>query len=318
MTLSDQPLFTVIVPNYNMEKFVKMSLQSVLDQTFTDFELLVIDNRSTDGSIKEITSLVDPRIRLFEEVCNIGMYTNLNVAVMLAKGKYIKVLCSDDIMHPQCLEVLAKTLEKEPIRELPLYIGYEMLVGKRGEEPPDSWREKDLTVDINPTKSDIRTGIATGLPNFCVDADAFRKFGGFGLSDAKKDFSRDMLQMGLFSEKCSCIMLDLDLSFERAHPGQNRYSMNKRWQLNEMYFLAEQTGTLNTPEGKVAIKTLAGHHLASSLKYLASGQGFGFLTHTLFFSMRKKLLGSTYFNSFINRAFGLKQKKSRRELAATA
>lgn len=301
MSESTQPLFTVIIPNYNMGKWVKDSITSVLNQTYADFELIVIDNCSTDQSREEIASIKDSRLKSYTQVSNIGMYANLNVALMLAKGKYIKIHCSDDVLHPQCLSVLEAAIHKLPASSKPFYIGYEMLVGEKGESCPDAWYQKNLLNDLQIAETSIHKGIATGLPNVCVDAAAFRDFGGFGTPDPQRDFSRDMLRLGLFSEHCHCVTVALPLSFERAHEGQSRYSMSKQWQLNEMYLLKDSTGALDTPVGKVAIRTLAGHHLASSLKAIASGKGFGYLIHTLSFSFKKQLIGTVYFKAFVGR-----------------
>ncbi|MEI8023594.1 MAG: glycosyltransferase [Actinomycetota bacterium] len=100
----DAPQITVAMPVYNGEGYVNLAIQSVLNQTYSDFELLIVDNCSTDGTLKVIKAFSDPRICLHINSANLGMVGNWNRSVELATGKYIKFLSHDDLLDPTCLE----------------------------------------------------------------------------------------------------------------------------------------------------------------------------------------------------------------------
>ncbi len=101
--LMTQPQITVALPVYNGEQYIALAIKSVLAQTFIDFELLILDNCSTDNTLDIIKTFNDPRIRLIINPKNLGMIGNWNLAVSLATGKYIKILSHDDLLAPGCL-----------------------------------------------------------------------------------------------------------------------------------------------------------------------------------------------------------------------
>ncbi len=107
------PTFSVIVPVYNVEEYVAECLDSALAQTYRDFEILVIDDGSTDGSsaIIERYAAKDARIRIIRQQ-NRGLSCARNVGVASAKGHYCLFLDSDDVIHPQLLEICHHFLRK--------------------------------------------------------------------------------------------------------------------------------------------------------------------------------------------------------------
>lgn len=98
------PEISVIIPMYQAAKFIERAVNSVLSQSFRDFELIVIDNCSQDDSYALVEKIRDERIRLFKNEENIGLNGSLNKGLSLAKGTYIKFLCADDMLRPNCLE----------------------------------------------------------------------------------------------------------------------------------------------------------------------------------------------------------------------
>lgn len=110
------PAVTVALTAYNRERYIASSIESVLAQTFQDFELLIVDNQSTDRTVaiaKEYAAR-DRRIRLVVNERNIGQFGNRNLAASLAAGRFVKYHDSDDLMYPHCLEVMVRLLEAEP------------------------------------------------------------------------------------------------------------------------------------------------------------------------------------------------------------
>ncbi len=102
--ISSSPLVSVCIPVYNCEKFIGSAIDSVLSQTFRDFELLIVDDCSTDGTSHIVKQYHDPRIRYVVNDANLGLSGNWNKALSLALGSYIKILCDDDVLYPDCLK----------------------------------------------------------------------------------------------------------------------------------------------------------------------------------------------------------------------
>jgi glycosyltransferase involved in cell wall biosynthesis len=108
------PEVTVLMPVYNGEKYLRESIESILNQTFKDFEFLIINDGSTDGSvlIVEEYKVKDPRIRLVHNKVNMNIIPTLNRGIELAHGKYIARMDCDDIALPKRLEKQVKFMEK--------------------------------------------------------------------------------------------------------------------------------------------------------------------------------------------------------------
>ena len=106
------PKVSVILPVYNCEQYIFETIQSVLKQTFSDFELLVVDDCSTDNTVKIIKEFNDSRINLIIKEKNSGYTDSLNYAVALAKGEYIARMDGDDVCMPNRFEKQVAFLEK--------------------------------------------------------------------------------------------------------------------------------------------------------------------------------------------------------------
>lgn len=105
------PILSVCIPVYNCRKHIAQAVDSVLAQTFSNFELIVIDNCSDDGTYELLSGYTDPRIRLLRNETNIGACGNWNRALKEASGRYIKILCADDLLYPDCLELQLAVME---------------------------------------------------------------------------------------------------------------------------------------------------------------------------------------------------------------
>lgn len=112
--IQEEPLITVIMPVYNSCKWIKSSIDSILNQTFKDFTLLVINDGSTDNSEHIILSYNDTRIKYLKNANNIGLTQSLNKAVKLTTTKYIARMDADDIAHPERLMLQFEFMEKNP------------------------------------------------------------------------------------------------------------------------------------------------------------------------------------------------------------
>ena len=104
----DFGLVSIIMPNYNSEKYVEETINSVLSQTYQNWELLFVDDCSTDKSLELVRAFNDERIKIFQNETNSGAAASRNYALREAKGKWIAFLDSDDLWMP---EKLSKQLE---------------------------------------------------------------------------------------------------------------------------------------------------------------------------------------------------------------
>src|SRR4030043_1639450 len=100
------PFFTVVIPTYNRSAFLKEALQSVLDQTFQDFEVLVIDDHSTDNTKEVVESFYDDRITYILNDRARGGAGTRNAGIFRARGEWVAFLDDDDIWLPKRLDLL--------------------------------------------------------------------------------------------------------------------------------------------------------------------------------------------------------------------
>jgi glycosyltransferase involved in cell wall biosynthesis len=109
-----EPSISVVMPVYNAQAFLSEAIQSILDQTFTDFECIILNDGSTDRSLEIIQSFKDPRIRAVDNDQNIKIVRTLNKGISLAKGKYIVRMDADDICLPERFKTQFNFMEENP------------------------------------------------------------------------------------------------------------------------------------------------------------------------------------------------------------
>lgn len=107
------PVVSVCVPTFNYGRFLPQCLGSVLAQTYSDWELIICDDQSTDETEAIVAryAVIDGRIRYLKNEVRLGMSANLRRVADLGEGSYLKILCSDDWIDPSCLEVLVDLME---------------------------------------------------------------------------------------------------------------------------------------------------------------------------------------------------------------
>lgn len=111
-----EPLISIVIPAYNAEKYISQTLDSVLAQTYTNYEVIVIDDCSRDSTADILSCYAskDSRIRVLKNEQNCGVSYTRNRAVSLANAKWIAFVDSDDIWDPEKLELQVKLLQKKP------------------------------------------------------------------------------------------------------------------------------------------------------------------------------------------------------------
>jgi glycosyltransferase involved in cell wall biosynthesis len=113
--MSTIPKVSVLIPTYNYARFLDETIQSVLNQTFTNFELTIVDNCSTDNTEEVVKKyLTDKRVSFYRNETNVGLVGNWNKCLEYARGEYIKFLCADDKLHPKQLEKFIAIMEAHP------------------------------------------------------------------------------------------------------------------------------------------------------------------------------------------------------------
>ena len=110
----ENPLVTVGMPIYNAGRYLRAAVLSLIKQSFTSWELILIDDASTDGSMNSILDVVDPRIRIIAGVENRGLAMRLNEVIGLARSKYFARMDQDDICHPERFERQVAFLSSHP------------------------------------------------------------------------------------------------------------------------------------------------------------------------------------------------------------
>lgn len=105
-----KPLISIVLPVYNRPTVIN-TINSVLNQTYSNFELIIVDNASTDSTVSEIRKINDERIKLYINEVNKGQTFSLNRGLVLANGKYIARIDSDDLMYPTRIEDQVTFLE---------------------------------------------------------------------------------------------------------------------------------------------------------------------------------------------------------------
>jgi glycosyltransferase involved in cell wall biosynthesis len=108
------PLFSVVIPAYNQAEFLPMTIQSVLDQTLPDFEIVIVNDASPDNTTEVVQQIKDPRIRLIIHEENKRLPATRNTGMRSARGKFIALLDADDLFHPDKLKIHSEYLFKNP------------------------------------------------------------------------------------------------------------------------------------------------------------------------------------------------------------
>jgi glycosyltransferase involved in cell wall biosynthesis len=212
--MNHSPLISVLMTAYNREQYIGAAIESVMAQTFTDFELLIVDDRSTDGTraAAEQYARQDPRIRLVVNDRNLTDYVNRNHAAQLARGQYLKYLDSDDLMYPWCLATMVGPLAKEPRAGFALSMGW-------------SWPGGPCPMLLTPRMCYQREFLGFGMfmcgpPSALFRADVFRQLGGF----PEMGVGSDHIFWLKACARVNVLLLPADLFWYRSHPGQEFHS----------------------------------------------------------------------------------------------
>ena len=130
----NNPLVSICIPCYNAADFIAETIQSVLDQTYQNIEIIICDDRSTDNTLDVVRRFEDKRIQLYENEKNLGCSGNYNRVLSYAKGKYTKLLCADDIITPTCIEKQMMAFEKHADKNIAMVTAYKYVINEKGKK----------------------------------------------------------------------------------------------------------------------------------------------------------------------------------------
>lgn len=167
------PYFSVVIPLYNKQNYIAGTLQSVLAQTFTDFEIIIINDVSTDNSLAVAQKFSDSRIKIIKHPLNKGLSASRNTGIKNAEASFVAFLDADDIWKPQFLE---------KIHELTLSFPNVDLFGTKYEEiyPGDIIIEHTFKIDTGIIENFFRQNLKQPIycpSSLCVRKNAFQKTG---------------------------------------------------------------------------------------------------------------------------------------------
>jgi glycosyltransferase involved in cell wall biosynthesis len=109
-----QPLVSICIPTYNVERTVMSTLRSILNQTYGNLAILVVDNASTDNTLNLLAQVTDPRLTIYKNEKNIGAEANFSRCIELASGEYIAIFHADDLYLPNMVEKQVRVLQDNP------------------------------------------------------------------------------------------------------------------------------------------------------------------------------------------------------------
>jgi len=132
------PELSIIMPLFNTGRYAGDAVQSLLSQSFSDFELIVVDDASTDGSAEVIRSFRDPRINMLTNEKNQGIAISRNIGLRAATGKYIAPFDSDDMAMPQKFEKQVDFLKRNP--DFGMVGSWAKLIDGDGNTLPKKWK----------------------------------------------------------------------------------------------------------------------------------------------------------------------------------
>jgi glycosyltransferase involved in cell wall biosynthesis len=207
----ENPTVSILVTVYNREAYLEQTLRSILASSFSDFEVVVVDDCSTDQSLKIAESIakVDDRIRLIRNNENLGDYSNRKKAASLAKGVFLKYVDSDDLIYPHALQVMVDAMEKNP------NTGFALSHSLPEDDEPYPWV---LTPEESYRKHFLGRGcFGCGPSGAIIRKAAFDEVGGF------RPEWRVLSDLDLWlrlAARWSCVLMPPGLVWWRRHGGQ--------------------------------------------------------------------------------------------------
>lgn len=227
---SQIPVITIILSVYNGGDYLKQSVSSVLRQTLTAFEFLVMDDCSTDDSLQYLEGIKDVRIKLFRGDKNRGLFSCLNTLISNSHTNLIKLWSQDDIMYSDCLEKVVTFHDKHPEVGFS-YTGRDMIneVGEIRETGVVDNTPEIISTDLHARIAYFTGSIAGNIANVCINKNALDRV---GLFNEQMKISADFDMWVRLAEHYETGFIREKLIQLRDHSGQ--LSRNEKYYINHV------------------------------------------------------------------------------------
>ena len=245
-------LVSVLMTAFNREKYISEAIESVLSSTYQNFELIIVDDCSSDNTVSIANSFAikDNRISVYINERNLGDYPNRNRAASYSKGKYLKYLDSDDTMQPDCLEIMVNGMEANP--ECAFGVSSRSLQNTQIHQPTEAYQihffQRGI-LDISPSGSIIRN-------------DVFNAENGFWELRCVSDFEF-WFRLAL---KFPMIEFQKDLIFWREHEEQEIHLGNEEYLKHSLKILSEKISKSNLSSNDK--KTILSRYKKNTMRFL--------------------------------------------------
>lgn len=266
--MKEQPTVSVLMTAFNREKYIAESIESVLASTYTNIELIIVDDCSIDNTVNIAKSYKekDARVKLYVNEQNLGDYGNRNKAASYAKGKYLKYLDSDDTIYPWGLYAMVCCMEKYP------EAGYGLIaLGiKTRDKLPLLFSPIQTYYAFYFEGALILSGPSGGI----IRRDVFENVNGF----SSKPFISDTEFWLKMSKMYSMVAMPLDLVWWRQHEEQQIKYENKNKEIEAQRYNTFLNALLdkNCPFKEIyksnAIRNLKNRYARNILIYFSKGQ----------------------------------------------
>ena len=253
------PIVSVLMTSFNRERYISEAIESVLSSSVIDFELIIVDDCSTDRTYEIIQqySSKDNRIRAFRNNNNHGDYSNRNKAAGYAKGKYLKFVDSDDIIYSHGLQVMIDAMEKFPSAGFGL-----SSVGGKINPLPELLNCHDAYIEHFHGYGHFFRSPASAI----IRREVFEQVGGF----AVQKYFGDMDLWFLMAQQFPMVKFQRDLVWDRVHDiSESKYeSMDKNNRIIRTkiidYYLSHDSCPLNQEE-VLAVREILDTNIISTI-----------------------------------------------------
>ena len=213
--MTDSPKVTVVITTYNRAGLLTRAVESVLAQTFTDFEIIIVDDCSSDNIQEVIASLDDPRIRSFRHERNRGLSAARNTAIFNARGEYVALLDDDDEWLPVNLELRVRRLDRAPSTVGLVYGWRDVDDDTTGEVRPHT----RYTLEGDLFEYLLALNYVAGSPDLMVRLSAAQEIGGF---DESLQASVELLFLTQIAQRFHIAVVPQVISRQHAEHGHGR------------------------------------------------------------------------------------------------
>lgn len=304
------PRISVLTPVWNGLPYIKECIESVLSQDFQDWEFIISDNGSTDGTRDYLDTLTDPRIRVFKQEKNLGIDGNLNFLFKNASCELAYCLCADDYFHPGALSEVIREWDKSPDEVALIVFNWnDISIHAKGRYSHDVL-PRILTPDISQLAFFLFGNLANNVSNISTKVSTVIESGGF---DECYKMAGDLEIWARIARKHAVLLSDFEAVYVRRHEGVATNYLNKQGRL-----LGEQLAIYESLVDLLSEKLdrkklvdyfnidICSYHYRESIRSLLFKGRLRYLY--LYFTISSKLLWPTWKRVFVTLPYAVNQR----------